>query len=201
MYARNINFTGTDVDRAIEFIDKEVAPVAIQQKGFRQLAAAGDRSGGVLSILSVWDTLEDLQASDSALAKFRQEATERFGGRLDSVDVFEQFVMEMGKNPPAPGCVIRIQDTRLPADRIDELTTFFRSEILPGILGNPEVRAVRNMIDRQTGQGRISVVFSDQAALQASESARKERMATAGGRGVEFGEARILEVLYSRMAS
>ena len=201
MYARNINYTGTDVDRAIEYIDKEAAPVATQQKGFRQLVAAGDRSAGVLSILSVWDTLEDLQASDSALAKIREEGTKRFGGRLESVDIFEQFVMEVGKNPPAPGCVIRIQDTRLAPDRVEELTTFFRTEILPQILGDPEVRAVRNLINRQTGQGRISVVFSDQAALQASDSARKERMATAGQRGVEFGEARILEVLYTRMAS
>ena len=201
MYARNLTFTGTDVDRAIEFIDKEVAPVATQQKGFRQLAAAGDRSAGVLSILSVWDTLEDLQASDSALAKYRQEATERFGGKLESVDVFEQIVMEVGKNPPQPGCVIRIQDTRLASDKIDELINFFRTEILPQIMSDPEVRAVRHMINRQTGEGRISVVFSDKAALEASDSNRQRRMATASERGVQFGEARTLEVLYSRMAS
>ena len=201
MYARNINFTGTDVDRALEFIDKEVAPVALQQKGSRQLAAAGDRSSGVLSILSVWETLEDLQASDSALAKFREEGVERFGGQLESVDVFEQIVMELGKNPPQPGCPIRIQNTSLPVDKVDELIDYFRSEVLPQMLSNPDVRAVRNLINRQTGQGRVSMVFSDRAALEASESARKERMATATERGIQFGEARVLEVLYNRAAS
>jgi hypothetical protein len=114
------------------------------------------------------------------------------------VDVFEEVVMEMGKNPPQPGCVIRIQDTRLSVDRVDELIDFFRNDILPGILSSPDVRAVRNLINRQTGEGRISVVYSDQAALEASDSARQERMATASERGVQFGEARILEVLYNR---
>jgi hypothetical protein len=198
MYARNVVFTGTDVDRAVEYLDKEVAPIASQQKGFRQMAAAGDRSAGVVSVLTVWETLEDQQASDSAMSKLRQDGVERFGGELASVDVFEQVVMEMGKNPPQPGCVIRIQDTRLSVDRVDELIDFFRNEILPGILGSPDVRAVRNLINRQTGEGRISVVYSDQAALKASDSARRERMATASERGVQFGEARILEVLYNR---
>jgi hypothetical protein len=201
MYARNVTFTGTDLDRALEFLDQEVAPVAAQQKGFRQLAAAGDRSAGVLSILSVWETLEDLQASDSAIAKFRQQGVERFGGQLAGVDVFEQVVQEIGKNPPQPGCVIRIQDTRLPVDKVDELITFFRTEILPGIMSSPDVRAVRNLVDRKTGEGRVSVVFTDRAALDASDAARKERMATAGQRGIQFGEARILEVLYNRAAS
>jgi hypothetical protein len=198
MYARNVVFTGTDVDRAVEYLDKEVAPVASQQKGFRQMAAAGDRSAGVVSVLTVWETREDQQASDSAMAKLREDGVERFGGELASVDVFEQVVMELGQNPPQPGCVIRIQDTHLSVDRIDELIEFFRNDILPGILSNPDVRAVRNLINRQTGEGRISVVYSDQAALKASDSARKERMATASERGVQFGEARVLEVLYNR---
>jgi heme-degrading monooxygenase HmoA len=198
MYARNVVFTGTDVDRAVEYLDKEVAPVASQQKGFRQMAAAGDRSAGVVSVLTVWETREDQQASDSAMAKLREDGVERFGGELASVDVFEQVAMEVGQNPPQPGCVIRIQDTRLSVDRIDELIEFFRNDILPGILSNPDVRAVRNLINRQTGEGRISVIYSDQAALKASDSARKERMATASERGVQFGEARVLEVLYNR---
>jgi heme-degrading monooxygenase HmoA len=201
MHARNLVFTGTDVDRVAEFLDQEVAPVASQQKGFRQLAAAGDRASGTVSILSVWETLEDLQASDSAMAKFRQEGTERFGGQLESLKLFEQIVMEVGKNPPQPGCVIRLQDTRLEVDRIDELIGFFRNEILPGIMSSPDVRAVRNMINRETGEGRISVVFSDQAALQTSEGARKERMAKARDRGIQFGDVQILEILYSRAPS
>lgn len=201
MYARNLVFTGTDVDRAVEFLDGEVAPVGLQQKGFRQLAAAGDRSTGTLSIISVWDTLEDLQASDSALAKFRQEGVERFGGQLDSVEVFEQLVMEIGQNPPQPGCVIRIVETRVPVDRIDELLATFRTESVPAILADPNARAVRNLINRQTGQGRVSVVYSDRAALDAADAVRRERMAEAANRGIQFGEDRVLEILYARSAS
>ena len=201
MYARNISYVGTDVDRAIEFLEDEVAPVAAEQKGFRQVVAAGDRSAGVLSILSVWDTHEDLEASDSALAKYRQQGVERFGGELESVKVFEQVVMEVGEEPPAPGCVIRIVDTRLSPDRIDDLLSTFRNENVPAILATPGVRAVRNLVNRQTGEGRISVVYSDQAALKAADSARRQRMAEAGERGVGFGSEQILEVLYSRLPS
>lgn len=201
MYARNLVFTGTDVDRMVEFVEKEVAPVASQQNGFRQLAVAGDRAAGVVSILSVWETLEDQQASDSVLGKFRQEAAERFGGQLASVDVFEQVVMEVGKNPPQPGCVIRIVETTLAPDGIDGLLSTFRSENVPAILATPGVRAVRNLINRQTGRGRISVVYSDQAALEAADAARRERMAAAGERGVAFANEQTLEVLYAKSAS
>jgi len=200
MYARNVIFTGTNVDQAVSFLEKEVSPVASQQKGFRQLAAAGDRSSGVVSILSVWDTLDDLEASDSAIAKFRQEGPERFGGELSTVDAFEQVVMESGKEPPQPGCVIRIVETRLQLDRIDEAIATFRDENVPAILATPGVRAVRNLINRQTGQGRLSVVYTDQAAMNAADAARRQRMAAARERGIEFGDERIMEVLYSRTA-
>ena len=197
MYARNLVFTGTDADQVAAYLDKEVAPVASQQKGFRQLAAAGDRASGTVSILSVWDTLEDLEASDSALAKFRQESVARFGGQLASVDVFEQVVMEVGQEPPRPGCVLFIAETRLEQEKIDEAIAMFRTENLPAILATPGVRAVRNLINRQTGQGRISVVYSDKAALEAANAARRQRMDAARERGIGFGDESIFEILYA----
>ncbi|MFI5042752.1 MAG: hypothetical protein ACHQNA_13060 [Acidimicrobiales bacterium] len=42
-------------------------------------------------------------------------------------------------------------------------------------------------------------MYSDRTALEASDSAREERMAAARQRGVEFGEALVLEVLYSKL--
>ena len=53
--------------------------------------------------------------------------------------------------------------------------------------------------DRATGEGRVAVVYSDQSSLEASDSARQERMAAARERGVEFGDALVLEVLYSKL--
>jgi len=64
MHARLVTITGTDVDAALKFIDEKVGPAAAQQRGFRQLAASGDRSRGVVSVVSVWETKQDLDASD-----------------------------------------------------------------------------------------------------------------------------------------
>jgi hypothetical protein len=197
MHARVVTITGADVDGAVRYLEETAAPVVTQQKGARQLAASGDRARGVVSIVSVWDSLADLEASDSAIGKVRAEGLKQFGGEA-TVKVFEQ-VAQGTNSPPAPGCVVRIQATKLDPARIDESVEWFASTVLPAMLKTPGVRTARNLIDRATGEGRVAVVYDDQAALQASEPARQERMAAARQRGVEFGDALILEVLYSKL--
>ena len=196
MHARLVTITGADVDAAVRYVQQTAAPVVTQQKGARLLAVSGDRAGELVSIISVWDSLADLEASDSAIGKVRAEGLKQFGGEA-TVKVFEQ-VAEGINSPPEPGCVVRIQTTRLDPARIDETVEWFTSTVLPGMLQTPGVRAARNLIDRGTGEGRVAVVYSDRAALEASDGAREERMAAARQRGVEFGDALVLDLLYSQ---
>ena len=197
MHARLTTITGADVDAAIKYLEETAAPVLGQQKGIRQLAASGDPAKGIVSIVSVFDSLADLEASRSAIDKVRQGGLEQFGGTA-TVKEFEQVAM--GTNsPPEAGAIVRIQSTTIDPSRVDETVEWFTSTVMPAMLASPGVKAVRNLIDRSTGEGRVSVVFSDQASLDAGEKSREDRMAAARDRGVEFGEALILTVRYAKM--
>jgi len=200
MHARLVTITGTDVDAAVRFLNEKVAPVASKQKGFRQLAASGDRSRGVVSIVSVWESKGDLEASDSAIAKLRQEGVGSFGGQA-TVGVFEQVVWEIAATPPQPGCSLRLVTYKVDPSRVEDNIAWFKSSVLPAIMATPGIRAVRNLVDRETGEGRVGTVFSDRASLDAAADTRARLMAAAKDRGIEFGEDAILEVLYARMAA
>ena len=200
MHARLVTITGTDVDAAVKFLEETVAPMASQQKGFRQLAAAGDRSRRLLSALTVWDSKADLDASESAFAKARKEVLETFGGQL-SVEIFEQVAWQTGATPPQRGCVLQTVAYTIDPARVDDHVAWFTSEVLPMIMATSGVRAARNMVNRETGEGRVGVVYSDRASLDAAAANRAQRMATARSRGMEFGDDQVLDVLYGRMAA
>jgi hypothetical protein len=198
MHARLVTITGTDVDAAVKFLEEKVVPVASRHKGFRQVFASGDRSRGVVSIISVWESKEDLEASDQAITELREEGIGRFGGQA-TVRVFEQVAQEVVGPPPQPGCPLRIVTYTMDPSRVSDNIAWFNSEALPGIVATPGVRAVRNLVDRDTGEGRIGTVYSDTASLEAAEDARARRMAAARDRGIDFGEETVLEVLYGHM--
>ena len=200
MSARIISVTGADVSAAARFLEDTAAPVIAAQPGFEQIAASGDRSRGILSIITVWASRKDLEASDAALADLRREGLAAFGGEM-TVQVFEQVASGVGEMPPQPGCVLRLVGYHIDPARIDELVSWFRSDLLPGMLATPGLRGVRNLVDRETGEGRVGVVYSDTRAMESGEAAREDRMAAAGQRGIEFGEETILEVLFGQTAS
>jgi hypothetical protein len=199
MFARLVTITGTDVDAAVKFIEEQVSPMASQQRGFRQLAAAGDRSRGVLSALTVWESKDDLDASESGFAKVRKEVLDAFGGQL-SVEVFEQVAWQAATTPPGPGSVLQTVEYSTDPARVDDQVAWFTSEVLPAIMARGGVRGARNLVNRETGKGRIGVVYADRASLDAAAGDRARRMATARGRGFEFGDEGVLDVLYGRVA-
>jgi hypothetical protein len=195
MHARLVTITGADVAAATTFLAENVAPVASQQKGFRQLAAAGDRSRGLISVITVWDSKGDLEASESTFAKVRAEGVAAFGGQV-RIQVLEQVAWQVGATPPQPGCVLQLVRYKVEPGQVDDHLDWFRREVLPAIMARPGVRAARNLLDRAKGDGSIGVVYSDRAALDSAANDRRQRMADARSRGFEFGDEDILEVLY-----
>src|SRR5262249_21213771 len=74
MFARIVTFTGaTDIDAGIRYLSNTVAPLLAEQKGFRGVTASADRSGGVMGVLSLWETEADRDASGSTLVNAREE--------------------------------------------------------------------------------------------------------------------------------
>ncbi|MDR0342902.1 MAG: hypothetical protein LBI49_07215 [Nocardiopsaceae bacterium] len=168
-----------------------------EQKGFRGVTASADRSGGVLGVLSLWETEADRDASDAALATSRKEAQRVIGGQV-SVEQFEELLVEAEK-PPAVGCSLLLRRISMDPAAIEANLDFFRREVLPEMKASPGFCAVRNMIDRQTGAGMVGTVWADTASMAAAAEAAEVRRRQAAQRGVIFGEQSKREIVFAEL--
>jgi len=198
MFTRIVTFTGaTDIDAGIRYLRDAVAPLLAEQKGFRGVTASADRSGGVLGVLSLWETEADRDASDSTLVNAREEGGRVVGGEM-SVEHFEELLVETVQ-PPKVGCSLLVRRLSMDPTMADEHLDFFRREVLPQMKATPGFCAVRNMTNRQTGEAIVGSVWADQAAMDTWAEAGEARRQQAAQRGVTFGEQSKREIVFAEL--
>jgi len=194
MFTRVVQLTGAkDIDAGVAFVRDTVAPLLHQQKGFKGVTASADRAGGVFGVLTLWDSAADRDASESAMLKVREEATKLIGGTM-SVEFFEEVVFET-TGPPGPGAALLIRRVSMDPARIEDNLEFFKREILPQIKAEPGFVAVRQMINRQTGDAIVGTVWTDAASMNAAAESAQRRQGQAADR-VTFGEQSKREILF-----
>lgn len=184
----------TDIDAGLKVVTGEVLPRVKEQAGFRGLSMSGDRPSGVVTVLTQWDDKEAMEASNSVAEKARSDAMAAMGGQM-AVATFEQLVWEVEVRPE-PGSKLHIREIRMAPDQIDSNVQFFKDTVVPQMRAVQGFLAVRNLMDRATGEGRVGTMWADNDALQASLAQTEERRAQAAGRGVQFGNDTFLEVLF-----
>lgn len=195
MYARVLTFSGVnDIDAGVRFMQETAQPVVREQRGYQGMTASADRANGILGALSLWETEADRDASESALGKTRQEATALLGAEL-TVATMEELVVEMTR-PPGIGSPLMLTRVSMDPAVIDENAEFFRREIVPQIKATPGFRALRNMINRQTGEGMVGTIWDDDQTMRAAADDAMARRQQAVGRGVTFGDITYREVVY-----
>ncbi len=187
-----------DLVAAVAHLRDEVLPAIKDLSGFRGITASSDRKAGVIGILTMWDTEADLKASDAAASKVRENAIKSFGGRLVEVQVYEQVVQEVTA-PPAPGSPLLITPTKMDPAKVDENVEFFKSTVLPDMKATPGFRAVRNMVNRQTGEGMVGLVLADEASVKEAEARGDARRARASQQGIQLGERSRREILFTAL--
>ena len=198
MFTRIVTFTGaTDIDAGVRYLQDTVAPLLREQKGFRGVTASADRSGGVLGVLSLWETEADRDASESTLVKAREEGQRVIGGAM-TVAQFEEMLVETDK-PPTVGCSLLLRRVSMDPAKIDENLGVFRREVLPEIKANPGFCAVRSMMNRQTGEGIVGTVWADKASADAAAEVAEARRQRAAQQGVTFGEQTKREIVFADM--
>jgi heme-degrading monooxygenase HmoA len=199
MHARLTTVTAaTDIDGGVAYLRDSVLPEVQQQKGFRGLTVSADRSTGLAVVLALWESEADLEASESVADKVRNQSLKVLGGQA-RVDRFEQTVWEVGDVPPKAGSKLHIRPIKMDPSRIDENLDFFRERVLPEIKATPGFMSVRQLMNRKTGEGRVGTVWADAESLELARTRSEERRATAAGRGVDFGDEMLLEVLFAAM--
>jgi len=187
MYVRLVTFTGVkDLKAGTEFIGAEVLPTLREQKGYGGATVSASKADGVLGVLSLWETEAAREASFAALAVTREKAGEIIGGQM-SVESFEQLVVDI-KEPPVPGSALTVTRFNMEPAAVEDHLAFFKSEVLPGIASTPGYRALRNMVNRDSGEGLLGVVWKDEAARDAASAGGAERRKLAVARGIRFGD-------------
>jgi heme-degrading monooxygenase HmoA len=195
MYARVITLTGVkDFDAAIDVL-REALPTVQAQRGYQGMTASADRSNGLLGILSMWETEADRDASESALAKTREEARGQLSAADMKVENFEERVVQMSR-PPSEGAALFLTRISMDPAKVDENIEFFKNTVAPDIASNPGFLALRNMINPQTGEGMVGTVWESEQARQAAAEAAMARRADAESRGVTLGEPSFREVVF-----
>jgi len=194
MQVRVITVTGaTDIDAGVDLIRDQVLPIVDTQQGYRGTTVSADRANGVLGIITMWDTVQDRDASNDALAQSRIDVANAVGGSF-TVDNFEQVVLEV-VGMPAVGSALSVSRLSMSPENVDGNIAYFQSTALPDMLATPGVQAVRNMVNRETGQAIVGVVFADHDALSTAAGAAASRREAAAARGIQFGEVSIREIL------
>ena len=189
MYIRVSTSEGvTDVDAVASRLLDLVIGGLKDKKGFRGITASADRVSGVVSVLTTWQTEEDLTAADTLATDVPQRVRPATAGRLEEFRVYEQLVQELGEKPPAPGCRIVVTPITMPSTDVDDNIAYFRTEVLPHIRAGRGFRAVQNLIDRQSGQGVVGTVWDDESCLDEWMTRAARLRAQGGTRGIEFGE-------------
>ncbi|HWD53046.1 MAG TPA: hypothetical protein VG412_11655 [Acidimicrobiales bacterium] len=195
VYARLTTWTNaTDIDGGIAYMKSTALPAFQEQQGYRGASASADRSAGTFAVLSMWATEADRDASESALGKTRNEASEIIGGTVKA-ERLEELVTEVVQ-PAGPGCALMVTPFSMDPAKIDENLSFFKSEIVPQIKAGPGFCALRNMVNRSSGEGYVATIWRDRAALDNQvEGAAASRREAAGTRGISFGEISLREIV------
>lgn len=196
MHTRVLTFTGAkNIDDGIAFVRDNAVPILQEQKGYRGVTASADRDGGVLGVLSLWETETDRDASFGPLAELRQQGLDVVGGEL-TVESFEQLVEEMASPPPV-GSALMVTRISMDPSKIDENLAFFKREVVPRITAAPGFRALRNMIDRKTGRGLVGSAWADQDAMKNAAAQGQARRDEGRARGVSFDGDSYREIVFA----
>ena len=111
----------------------------------------------------------------------------------------EQVVAEVAKPQNLVGCPLRLVRATMDPAKVDETIAFFRSDVLPEIKAAPGFLAVRNMVDRSTGESVVGTIWADQDSMRSAEVAADARRQRAADRGVQISEPSYRTVLFTHL--
>ena len=193
-YNRVVTLTGVeDVDAAVAYIRETALSGLRGQNGYQGFSVSADRAAGLVGTLSMWASEADRDASDSALAKLREDAQAQFATEM-TVENFDDRVLEMGR-PPEVGS--RLMVTRISMDpaKVAENAETFKQEVVPQVKAAPGFRSIRAMFNAETGEGLAGSIWDDDESLQAAKDVALARRSEGEARGVRFGEISMREIL------
>ena len=97
MFARMTTLEGPpdQVDEGLRYVREQVLPLMQQQEGFKGFIALGDRLGGKVIGVSLWESEQAMHASEEAGDRARSDSAEAVGASVAGVERYEVGLFEM----------------------------------------------------------------------------------------------------------
>ncbi len=97
MFARLTSLQGSpDLEARIRLIKETLAPEASAIVGFAGGSWLIDRSTGRFLTITLWNSEDEMRASEARIATLREDAALEVGGELESIECFE-VVQTLGR--------------------------------------------------------------------------------------------------------
>jgi hypothetical protein len=108
-----------------------------------------------------------MDASRDRVMDMREHAAEKFRSRDMQVQEWEIAVMHRLHSATDDSCA-RVLWSRTDPTLLDETLDAFRSQIIPRMDDLPGFCSLSLLVDRQTGHGSLTTVYTDRAAMDAT---------------------------------
>jgi quinol monooxygenase YgiN len=169
MYARTTTISADPkhMHEGVADVRDNVMPAVAEMEGYTGLSMLADRSSGRCIVTTGWESENALAASRDRVTQMRQRAAERFGSRDTEVQEWEIAVMHRLHSATDDSCA-RVLWSHIDPARNDETLDAFRSQIIPRMDEVSGFCSLSLLIDRQSGRGSLTTVYTDRAAMDAS---------------------------------
>jgi quinol monooxygenase YgiN len=169
MYARTTTITADPkrMHEGIADVRDHVMPAVTGMEGCTGLSMLCDRSSGRCIVTTGWTGEEAVTASRDAVMEMRRQAADRFGARDTDVQEWEIAVLHR-LQPAGDDACARVLWSRTDPAMTEETLDAFRGGVVPRLDELPGFCSLSLLIDRQTGLGSLTTVYTDRAAMDAT---------------------------------
>lgn len=169
MYARSTTFAAqrSSIDNGIAYLRNELMTRLPQIDGWVGMSLMMDRQSGRCIATTAWDTHDTLEASRPRIASLRDGLALALGGPAEKVDEWEVAVMHRDHLAGAAACT-RCTWVRIDPARAEQSIEAYKSMLLPEFERIEGFRSASLFVDRASGRGVSSTVWSSREELESS---------------------------------
>jgi quinol monooxygenase YgiN len=169
MYARTTTLIADPnrMDDGISDVRDNVMPSVGDMDGCVGLSMLCDRDSGRCIITTAWETEEAMATTREKVLSLREHSRQQFGASDSDVQEWEIAVMHRMHTAGDDSCA-RVTWSRIDPAQLDRMLDTFRTSFVPRIDEVPGFCSLSMLVDRQTGMGSLTAVYTDRQALEAS---------------------------------
>ncbi len=197
MYARTTTLMADPkrMDAGIADVRDNVMPAVGDMPGYTGLSMLCDRDSGRCIVTTGWESADAMAATRDRVQALRERAVQQFGGSNPEVQEWEIAVMHRLHGATDDSCA-RVVWSRIDPARAEEALNAFSSTIVPAMDEVPGFCSMSLLVERETGLGSLTTVYTDRAAMDAArDRIAQMRDDFAGRMGIMIDEEATFDVV------